>query len=156
MSRVLITALGAALALAACTGGTDPTTSTENPAAATSTAAADTTPDEQTTSPTTTRQPTTTVAQPTTTREEAHIVEIEVAGGVVEGGGLIEVSLGEELRIVVTSDVVDQAHLHGYDLTAGVGPSQAGVIEVIADIPGVFELELEESGVELARVQVSP
>jgi hypothetical protein len=92
----------------------------------------------------------------TSTLVDKFLVEVTVTGDQVIGGGRIDVDLGEEVRIVVTSDVEDEAHLHGYDLIAEVGPGLEGVIEFVADIPGIFELELEQSGLELARLQVTP
>ncbi|MFQ5523718.1 MAG: hypothetical protein ACE5F5_09085 [Acidimicrobiia bacterium] len=108
------------------------------------------------TSPPDQRTTTTTGGSTNTEPEEDPTAEITVEDGTVAGGGLIEVTLGEEVRILVFSDTVDMAHLHGYDIAADVGPGTTGVIEFVADIPGVFELELEDSGVELGRVQVSP
>lgn len=81
--------------------------------------------------------------------------EIVVVGSEVEGGGRIAVPLGEEVTLSIRSDVVDEAHLHGYDLHAEVGPGAAGELVFEATIPGIFELELEGSGLLLAEVEVS-
>lgn len=93
---------------------------------------------------------------PTTQAEADTTALITVANGNVDGGGLIQVTEGEEVQIQVISDTIDMAHLHGYDIAADVGPKLVGTIEFVADIPGLFELELEESGLELGRLQVSP
>ena len=47
-------------------------------------------------------------------------------------------------------------NVHGYDLTAPVTPTEPSDLEFSADIPGVFEVELEESGVKLADLEVAP
>jgi hypothetical protein len=101
-------------------------------------------------SPTTTVQPTTTAAP-----VELNLVEIEVSGSTVVGGGKVAIPLGEEATIRVVSDATDEAHLHGYDLYADLEPGIPAEIVFVASIPGVFELELEGSGLLLAEIEVS-
>ncbi|QNG55901.1 hypothetical protein H6H00_28230 [Pseudonocardia petroleophila] len=67
----------------------------------------------------------------------------------------IAVALGEAVELTVTSDVADEVHLHGYDLSAPVTAGGSATLSFTADIPGVFEIELEESGEPLARLEVS-
>lgn len=159
--KQLSIALIMVLLLTACTGDSGAGESTTT--APTSTTEAPVTSRRETTSTTaavtsTTHQPTTTTAMASTTTqaEEEPTALITVANGSVDGGGLIEVTQGDEVQIQVISDIVDMAHLHGYDIAADVGPQLVGTIEFVADIPGLFELELEESGLELGRLQVSP
>ena len=109
--------------------------------------------------PATTGAPTTTVPPTTTTSAdvpEATEISISYASGVVEGGGRVEVPLGESVVIRIDSDVADEGHLHGYDIYVDVEPGSTGVIEFVADIPGIFELELESSRVLLADLEVAP
>lgn len=68
--------------------------------------------------------------------------------------GRLVVGVGETVRIRVTSLRADEVHLHGYDITAPVRADLPAVIDFTADIPGVFELELEALGAGLATVQV--
>ena len=63
---------------------------------------------------------------------------------------------GREVVIVVNSDVADQVHLHGYDLTADVAPGAPGTIRFTADAPGRFEIELEDRGLQIAELEVRP
>ncbi len=98
---------------------------------------------------------TTTTAAPPTTEAGPRSIEIVVAGGVVDGPGTLEVDLGTTVAIVVTADVADEVHLHGYDVFAVVGPSSAAVIEFVADVPGRFEMELEDSRTLLLEIEVS-
>ena len=58
------------------------------------------------------------------------------------------------MTITVTSDVADQVHLHGYDLSAPVGPDTMSALTFQASISGVFEVELEELGTLLFTLQV--
>lgn len=83
-------------------------------------------------------------------------IEVTVAGGEVSGDtGRISVPLGAPVTLVVTSDVPDTLHLHGYDLTAGLTPGQPAELPFGAGLPGVFELELHDAGTVLLTLQVS-
>ena len=63
---------------------------------------------------------------------------------------------GDTVRLRFTSDEAVEVHLHGYDKTLEVpaGGSQRMVFE--ADAEGVFEIENEGAGIELARLEVRP
>lgn len=80
---------------------------------------------------------------------------ISIVGEAIEGGGRLEVALGDEVTIRVESDFVDEAHLHGYDIHADVGPGASGEFSFEATIPGIFELELEDSRILLGELVVS-
>ncbi len=146
------------LLVAGCTSETSDTTSSEP---ATSVAEATTTTTQPSTTTvadvTTTVQETTTAPETTTTTQPGVVqVSISYAGGEVTGGGRIEVPLGEPVELTIVSDVADEGHLHGYDLFVDLEPGTPGSIEFTADIPGIFELELEGSGVLLADFEVAP
>jgi hypothetical protein len=99
---------------------------------------------------------TTTTLVPSTTIETGQVIDIEVVDATVVGGAnRIEVSLGEKVTLRVSADVADELHIHGYDLTDDVSATEAGEIIFTADIPGVFEVELENAGLELVRLEVS-
>lgn len=68
--------------------------------------------------------------------------------------GRLVVGVGETVSIRVTSLRADEVHLHGYDIAAPVRADLPAVLSFTADIPGVFELELEDLGAELATLQV--
>jgi hypothetical protein len=65
------------------------------------------------------------------------------------------VETGQTVGISVTSDEVEQVHLHGYDILAEVGPDKSADFAFLADSPGTFEVELESSGRFLFEIQVS-
>lgn len=65
------------------------------------------------------------------------------------------IPLGAEATVRVVADIADEAHLHGYDLFVDLEPGVPAEIVFVADIPGVFELELEGSGLLLAEIEVS-
>lgn len=54
----------------------------------------------------------------------------------------------------VTADVSDEVHVHGYDVFADVAPEAPAELTLTADIPGIFEVELESSGLVLFDLQV--
>ena len=134
----------------------DETTATTPPPAATTTEAA------TTDAPATTEEPpppATTEAPPATTTAAASpaVVRIVVVGGQPEGGiRRASVRRGREVIVRVSSDVADHIHLHGYDLIADVAPGAPAELTFVADVPGRFEIELEDRGVPIADIQVRP
>jgi hypothetical protein len=68
----------------------------------------------------------------------------------------LSVRRGREVVIVVSTELTDHVHLHGYDLTADVGPGRPGRIAFTADSAGIFEIELEERGLPIAELEVRP
>jgi hypothetical protein len=111
---------------------------------------------------TTTATTTTTISgsatsgEPTTTTEPATpAIEVRVAGGKVQGGVRREqVRRGDAVVLRVVADVADEVHLHGYDRSADVGPGKPAQISFTADIPGVFEVELEQRKQKLLELEV--
>lgn len=82
--------------------------------------------------------------------------EVTVEGGQVTGGvERVPVEIGQSVALRVASDVADTVHVHGYDLHASVGPDEAAVVRFGADIPGVFEVELEQRGLLIAELEVT-
>jgi hypothetical protein len=63
---------------------------------------------------------------------------------------------GETVRFRVRSDVADHVHIHGYDLMKDVTPGRTITFSVPADITGIFEIELEDRGEEIAQLRVDP
>ena len=83
-------------------------------------------------------------------------IEVTIAGGEVSGDtGRVPVAVGEQVTLVVTSDVTDEIHVHGYDLTLAVSPGSPAQLSFDATVPGVFEVELHEAGTVLLALQVS-
>lgn len=142
-SKLLLAVLAAGVVAAACgPGATDGAATTGTPTPA-DTATASPPPG----SPTPTPPP---VASPS---EDA--ARIEVADGQVVGGPpSIVAAVGEEVTVVVSSDTTDTVHLHGYDIEVPVAPAQPATLTVTADIPGVFEIELEDAGLKIAELEV--
>jgi hypothetical protein len=112
-------------------------------------ATGDSTPEGGVTTAPTPSAPTSTPSPPPGT------VEISYRGGEVQRPDRrIEVGLGKPVRLVVSSDVADEVHVHGYDKTANVPAGGTALIEFPATIPGVFEVELEHRRVQLVELAV--
>jgi hypothetical protein len=121
------------------------------------TPAAQTTTGDTTTGETTTEETETETEETTTEDEDApqRIVVVVRGGQPVGGVKRSEIELGKPVLLIVRSDVSDHMHLHGYDLLADVAPGQPGRIRFTADIPGRFDLELEDRVVLIAELRVS-
>jgi hypothetical protein len=83
-------------------------------------------------------------------------IRVTYRNGAVQGPTRFTATQGEPLTIVVRADVSDEVHLHGYDLHADVAPGEPGTIELVPEIPGVFECELEDAGKLLFRLEITP
>lgn len=84
-------------------------------------------------------------------------VEVVVAGGRPQGGVQRQtIEQGRDVVLVVRSDSADHVHLHGYDLMADVGPGAPARLRFTADVPGRFEVELEDAGIHIADLEVRP
>ncbi|GAA4190730.1 hypothetical protein [Microbispora amethystogenes] len=88
---------------------------------------------------------------------DADVKEIDVTikgRKVTPPPGRIEVDKGQRVRITVTGDAADEAHLHGYDKEAELKPGTPATIEFTADETGLFEMETHESGLQLFQLVV--
>ena len=130
----------------ACGGGTDATTTTPS--------TVPTTPTTVPTTTTTTNAATiSTVGETTTTGQE---IDVIVDAGEVSGPGRFTFTVGDPVSIWMLSDVDAEIHVHGYDLFF---EAMAGVpieIALTADVPGIWEVELEETHVPLFVLEVTP
>jgi hypothetical protein len=128
-------------------GGTTAPTTTE----VTATTATET---ETTETETETQQPPTTAPPPA---PDVITVRLTVQGGrPVDGVARPSVKQGRRVRIVVRSDVADHVHLHGYDIMRDVAAGRPAQLSFIAEIPGRFEIELEDSHTQIAELEVRP
>lgn len=105
----------------------------------------------------------TTKTEPTTTTttepevEKPTVVRIVVVNGAPEGGIVRNsVDKGDRVVLVVTSDVADEVHLHGYDISRDVEAGETIRIAFRATLPGRFEVELEGRGIQIGDLTVQP
>lgn len=128
----------AATALAGC--GSDDSSSASS---------TDSTTDETTTTAETETTTTTEAAKPT-------VVSIVIVKGVPKDGIVREsVDKGDRVVLVVKSDVADEIHLHGYDIMRDVAAGGTARLPFTASLPGRFEVELEDHGVQIAELTVN-
>ena len=128
-------ALAATLLVAGCGG--------EDPGAAT---------------PSSTPPPSSTSAGATSPSETAFAgTEIVVAvkrGKVEPPTHRVKVSKGTQVRLLVTSDKGDELHVHGYDLEKELPAGEQVTLDFTADQTGLFDIELHESDLQLAQLEV--
>ncbi len=73
-----------------------------------------------------------------------------VVGGVVDAS----VAVGDLVELDITSTVAEEVHLHVYDVMADLTPGALTKMTFTADIPGVFEAELEGPGIQILNLEV--
>ena len=82
-------------------------------------------------------------------------IQVTVTGNQVQTAAKrVKVRLDSQVRLEVTADRADEVHLHGYDRKVDITPGKQAALDFTADTPGVFEVELEESGLKLLELQV--
>ena len=104
---------------------------------------------------------TTQAAQGGTTTTQTQTVEatpqITIRGGKPVGGiKKLDYNKGDQVKFIVTSDVADEIHVHGYDLKEDVPAGGSVRFSFPASIEGVFEVELEDRKQQIAQLKVEP
>jgi len=107
------------------------------------------------TTPATTGAP---AATTTTAAPEPATTTIDVKAGKPVGGvQAISVRKGDQVRIQVASpDTTSEVHFHGYDIKRDLRAGGSVLFAFTASAEGIFELELERTGVQIAKVSISP
>ena len=113
---------------------------------------------QTTTAATTTEPEVTTTAATTTAPAEPAVVRITVSvpGDKAPTVKHFTIKQGSQVVFVVESELADEVHLHGYDLSADVAPGAPATIRFKADAPGLFEAELESRSLPIAQLEVRP
>ena len=102
---------------------------------------------------TTTEQVTTTAPPPEPTVVRARIVVPADVAPTVEH---FSVQRDRDVELIVESELTDHVHVHGYDLMADVSPGNPATIRFKATAPGLFEIELEDRGLQIGELEVRP
>jgi plastocyanin len=83
------------------------------------------------------------------------VVEVEIADGQVStDDDRVEARRGDTVRIVVTSDVDDEVHVHGVEQTATLVAGETATVEFTVDEAGLFEVETHEGDLLLFQLLV--
>ena len=80
----------------------------------------------------------------------------EVAAGKIIGPPALVVREGEQVTLRVRSDVADELHVHGYDLTAPLPKGEEVALRFVASRAGRFEVELHGGHRSLGALEVQP
>lgn len=83
---------------------------------------------------------------------EVTVTALKPVGGVKS----LKAKKGDTVRFTVSADQAENVHLHGYDIEKDVAPDKPARFKLEADITGIFEIELENSGVPIAELTVEP
>ena len=82
--------------------------------------------------------------------------EFEIAQGKVRGPPALTATAGQRVTLRVRSDVTDELHVHGYDLSAPVPAGEIVSLTFIAARGGRFEIELHHANLELGALEIQP
>jgi hypothetical protein len=63
---------------------------------------------------------------------------------------------GDTIRFRVRSDKPEEVHVHGYDIKKDITPDKPVTFSFRATITGIFEVEFEQSGEQIAELRVDP
>jgi hypothetical protein len=91
-----------------------------------------------------------------TTSAKSGSVVIHVVDGKPQGGvQKITVKKGDPVKFTVQSDVSDEIHVHGYNFHKDVEKGGSVSFNFPAKIEGIFDIELESRGEQIASLQVN-
>ena len=94
-------------------------------------------------------------SSPATETEQAVEISVAVTDGKVEPEPRrVEVAKDSQVRLIVTSDVDDELHVHGYEVEAELEAGRPTTVELVADQTGIFEVETHETELELLQLEV--
>ena len=92
----------------------------------------------------------------TSTAASGGPVVINVVSGKPQGGiQKITVKKGQPVRFTVHSDVADEIHVHGYNFHKDVKKGGSVSFDFPAKISGIFDIELEGTGEQIASLEVT-
>ena len=80
---------------------------------------------------------------------------MSVVGGELVSERRAEVKLGDNVKLVVETDTADELHVHGYDLIADLVAGEITELTFVAEIPGIFEVEFENSHMQVLELVVN-
>jgi heme/copper-type cytochrome/quinol oxidase subunit 2 len=97
-------------------------------------------------------------AAPGTTRNARPLLPVIAIENGEPVGGVRDLTYekGDRIRFEVKSDVSDEIHVHGYDVMKDVEAGGSVSFDIPATIEGVFEVELERRGEQIAELTVNP
>lgn len=76
----------------------------------------------------------------------------EPTGGILK----IEVQKGDPIKFRVKSDIADEVHVHGFDISKDVPAGGSVTFSFQGEITGIYEAEMEQLGVQIVELQINP
>jgi hypothetical protein len=101
---------------------------------------------------TTSGKPGTTTTAPASTPQVITVRNAKPVGGIKK----LDYTKGDQVRFKINSDVADEIHVHGYDFHKNVSAGGSVSFSFPAKIDGVFVIELESRGEQIAELRVKP
>jgi hypothetical protein len=76
----------------------------------------------------------------------------------LQGGKVAKITTkqGDTVRFRVRSPEAEEVHVHTYDIKKELEPNVTATVSFKADITGIFEIEFEHSGEQIAELRVNP
>jgi hypothetical protein len=110
------------------------------------------------TTPSSTPPPSSTSAGATSPSQTAFAgteIVVEVTNGKVSPPThRVKVAKGTAIRLLVMSDEADEVHVHGYEIEKELPAGERVTLDFTADQTGLFDIELHESDLQLAQLEV--
>jgi hypothetical protein len=96
------------------------------------------------------------VATSSAPSSDVRVIEVTITNGQVQtAADQVELARGEPARLVVTSDVEDELHVHGgIGFEAELPAGEPTTLDVIFDERGVYYVEIHHSGLQLLQFVV--
>jgi hypothetical protein len=110
------------------------------------------TPSAATATPATTAPEDTATATPTPTPTATPAPPLLTGGKITK----IEAKQGDTVRFRVRSPVAEEVHVHTYDIMKDLEPNKTVTVSFKATITGIFEIEYEHAGEQIAELRVDP
>lgn len=99
----------------------------------------------------------TTPSATTAAPEPAANMIVVTAGKPVGGVTTIKAKQGDRVTIVVSSpDTTSEVHFHGYDIKRDLKAGGKVTFSFDATLEGIFEIELEGTAAQIAKIEISP
>jgi heme/copper-type cytochrome/quinol oxidase subunit 2 len=111
---------------------------------------------EVTATPTPTPTATATAESPAATKTPSAAPKPQPPLVTGEGIKKLQFKEGDTIRFRVRADVTDEVHVHGYDLMKDITPGETVTFSFPATITGIFEVEFEDAGKQIAQLRVDP
>jgi hypothetical protein len=85
-------------------------------------------------------------------------VSLAGAGPLLTAGKVagIHVKKGDTVRFRIRSAGAEEVHVHGYDIKKDVAAGKVASMSFKATIDGIFVIEFEHSGTQIASLRVDP